>query len=488
MNINYQSLVKYLIFFSLICFPIFSHLESIPIRIWDEARLAINAYEMHTNGDFIVKHFEGAPDMWSTKPPLMIWLQVLFIKLLGVRELSIRLPSAIAACLTCLFILFFSVRYLKNFWFGFIAGIVLTSSYGYITTHAARTGDHDALLTLFTTLYALSFFIFIETQKLKYLYFTFLAIILAALTKGIAGVLFAPALLFYALARRKAMDLIKNPHLYFGVGLFLLFVLGFYLLREHYNHGYIKAVIGNELVGRYFQTNEGHKASFWFYLRMLVDHQFGYWYLFVPCGVLVGFFHSEKIYRRLAGYSALLVVVYFIVISFGQTKLEWYSVPMFPFLAILVAIFLYFIFRLIQDSSFFPNILMANVLAFIFLFLVCITPYRQTIANIYGHPCKDFYRIGYLLKKAVKGKKNLGGYILLHNGYYAHNLFYVRILQDKGMAISLKTDWKNLKVNDRVLVHQQEVKDYITRHYSVDLLKNYHNVLFYKIKGRINDD
>ena len=322
MNIKYQSLVKYLIFFSLIYFPIFSHLESIPIRIWDEARLAINAYEMHKDGDFIVTHFEGEPDMWNTKPPLMIWLQVLFIKLLGVRELSIRLPSAIAACLTCLFILFFSVRYLKNFWFGFIAGIVLTSSYGYITTHAARTGDHDALLTLFTTLYALSFFIFIETQKLKYLYFAFLAIILAALTKGIAGVLFVPALLFYALAQRKAMDLIKNRHLYIGVGLFLLFVLGFYLLREHYNHGYIKAVFDNELVGRYFQTNEGHKESFWFYLRMLVDHQFSYWYLFVPFGVLVGFFHREKIYRRLADYSALLVVVSFIgyILCANQTR------------------------------------------------------------------------------------------------------------------------------------------------------------------------
>jgi hypothetical protein len=271
------------------------------------------------------------------------------------------------------------------------------------------------------------------------------------------------------------------------VGLFLLFVLGYYLLREHYNHGYIKAVIDNELVGRYFQTNEGHKESFWFYYRMLVDHQFGYWYLFVPCGVLVGFFHQEKIYRRLAAYSALLVVVYFIVMSFGQTKLEWYSVPMLPFLAIFVAVFLYFVFTVIHESSVFSNGLTKNVLPFIFLFLVCITPYRQTITNIFAPQSIDFYRIGYLLKKAVEGKENLDGYTLLHNGYYAHNLFYVRILQDKGMDISLKTDWKNLKVNDRVLVHQQEVNDYITRNYSVDLLKNYHNVLFYKIKGRIND-
>ena len=143
---------RYLVLASLISIPIFGHLDRLPIRIWDESRLAINAYEMLYDGDFIVTHFDGQPDMWNTKPPLLIWLQVISMKFNGVNEVSVRLPSAIAAFLSCLVILIFSMRYLKQFWFGFIAIIVLITTQGYISVHATRTGDYDALLTLFTTL------------------------------------------------------------------------------------------------------------------------------------------------------------------------------------------------------------------------------------------------------------------------------------------------------------------------------------------------
>ena len=91
---------KIVLFILLAYFPVFLHLEFLPIRVWDESRLANNAYEMFKNGNFLVPHFEGTPDMWNTKPPLMVILQVLCCKVFGIRELSIRLPSAIAGFLT----------------------------------------------------------------------------------------------------------------------------------------------------------------------------------------------------------------------------------------------------------------------------------------------------------------------------------------------------------------------------------------------------
>ena len=100
--------LKYILLALLIYMPIFGHLDTLPIRIWDESRSAMNAYEMFHDKDYIVTHFEGKPDMWNTKPPLLIWAQVFFMKLIGVNELSVRLPSAIAAFLTCIVILFSS--------------------------------------------------------------------------------------------------------------------------------------------------------------------------------------------------------------------------------------------------------------------------------------------------------------------------------------------------------------------------------------------
>jgi 4-amino-4-deoxy-L-arabinose transferase-like glycosyltransferase len=130
MNKYLEKIFKYLILAALIYMPVFGHLNTLPIRIWDEARLAINAYEMLKNRDNIVVHFEGNPDIWNTKPPLLIWVQVLFMKILGVNELSVRLPFAVAALFTCIALLAFSVKYIKNFWFGFIAVFVLQQSSG----------------------------------------------------------------------------------------------------------------------------------------------------------------------------------------------------------------------------------------------------------------------------------------------------------------------------------------------------------------------
>lgn len=128
---------------------------------------------MLNNGDLIVTHFNGKPDMWNTKPPLLIWIQALFMKILGVNESSVRMPSAIAAFLTCIVLFIFSKKYLKKYWFGFITVFVLITSHGYINIHATRTGDYDALLTLFTTLSCLFFFSFCEKQNYKHLYLFF---------------------------------------------------------------------------------------------------------------------------------------------------------------------------------------------------------------------------------------------------------------------------------------------------------------------------
>ena len=62
-------------FILLIYFPVFLHLDTKPLREWDEARNAINAYEMTEHHNLLVKTYNHEPDLWETKPPLLIWLQ-----------------------------------------------------------------------------------------------------------------------------------------------------------------------------------------------------------------------------------------------------------------------------------------------------------------------------------------------------------------------------------------------------------------------------
>src|ERR1700751_1170400 len=92
--------VPWLALTGLCWFAFFYHLGTLPLYPWDESRLADNALEMTRNGNWLVTYYEGAPDLWSPKPPLMIWLMALSIEAFGPVEWAVRLPSAIAASIT----------------------------------------------------------------------------------------------------------------------------------------------------------------------------------------------------------------------------------------------------------------------------------------------------------------------------------------------------------------------------------------------------
>jgi 4-amino-4-deoxy-L-arabinose transferase-like glycosyltransferase len=440
---------------------------------------------MHKNGDFIVTHFDGNPDMWNTKPPLLVWCQVFFMKIFGVNELAVRLPSAIAAFLTCLALLLFTKRILNNSWIGFLAILVLITSKGYISLHGTRTGDYDALLTLFTTVSGLLFFGFCESRskKLLYLFFAFTA--LAVLTKGIAGLMFAPALFVYSIIRREFIPLLRNKHFYLGSASFLVVVLGYYFLRELNNPGYLLAVQANELGGRYLEVLEEHQHGFWFYYDNLIEYRFSGWYLLIPCGIAIGFLQREKVINRITLFLILMILTYFLVISSGQTKLPWYDIPLYPYLSLLAAIFLYFIFSFLQNSNWANQSLRVNVTPYIFLFLVFMTPYHLIFKEVYKPRYGgDFYEITYFLRDAVRGKHEISHHKLLYKGYNAHNKFYVNLLNDQGADIAFQ-DWKKLENSDLVIANQSMVKKYIDDNYEYRHLTQSGNVNTYQIIGKV---
>src|SRR5262249_37611047 len=146
-------------------FPIFLRLDHKPLREWDEARNAINALEMSEDHNFMVKHFQGNPDTWETKPPLLVWLQVIGFETLGYGELAVRLPSALATLALCIFLpIFFSRRFRAPI-IGILASMVIVTTQGYIHDHAARTGDHDAMLVCFEMIMLCCFFSYTETRS-----------------------------------------------------------------------------------------------------------------------------------------------------------------------------------------------------------------------------------------------------------------------------------------------------------------------------------
>jgi 4-amino-4-deoxy-L-arabinose transferase-like glycosyltransferase len=478
---------RYFILGAIIYFPIFSHLTTLPMRLWDESRNATNAYEMYKNHDYMVTYYEGKPDLWNTKPPFLIWSQVFFLKTLGVNVLSIRLPSAIAALMTCIALLIFSIRYLKQFWFGFIGIVVLVTSQGYIDIHVTRTGDYDSMLTLFTSISGLLFFCYIESDKKKYLYLFFLISILAVLTKGIAGLLFTPALLIYCIVQNRILSLLKNKHFYFGLVSFIIVIGGYYLIRELRNPGFLKIVYQNELGGRFLDKINEHQYKFSLYFNNLIDFQLSAWYLFIPFGLILGLVSRNQRIRKFTLFSGLMAVVFFFLISISKTKLDWYDAPLFPFFSILIAGFIYVIFDFLRSSEWLNKMLVFNLAPFIFLFMLSLQPYQKILEKTFSpkeYPWDvDFYEMGYYLKDAVKGIHNLDDVKILCVDFDANLKFYINILNEQGIRVSFK-NMMNLLKDEKVIAFQNKTKEYIVQNYEYKILNENGNVITYQIVGK----
>lgn len=462
---------------ALLYFPLFSHLDSLPIRIWDEARLAKNALHMYNTGELIVTYFDGAPDLYNTKPPLLIWLMAGLMKIFGPTELAVRLPSAIAALLTAASLVWFSIRYLQNKWIGFTTALSLVLLNGFADFHTARTGDYDSLLTLFLTLYCLCFFIFIETGKQKHLYFFFIFLTLAVLTKGVAGLLLLPAVFLFALYRKKFQDVLKNKATYIGSFIFLIFVFGYYFIREQKAPGYLDAVFENELGGRYLKVLENHEAGFWFYLKEFITIQTSLLYLTIPSGIIISLFNRNILIKRAGIFFLLALATYFLVISTGKTKLTWYYMPMFPFGALFAGIFITLMFEFLSEVDFFERKLTFNIAPYLFLLLLFGNPYRA-IFYYTNYPTAvegdlKSYGAGFYLKEAREGKRDLDGHFILHSDYNAHYTFYTDILAERGMKISFK-NIHEVQPGDLLLIQKPLSENLLTHFDTTNVAVNPH--------------
>ena len=460
--------------------PLFMHLDALPFRLWDESRLASNAYEMNKNGNLIVTYYDGQPEMWSTKPPLVIWMQVLFIKILGFNELAVRLPSAIAGLLTCMVLLYFSKKFFDTWIVGVFASLVLVTTNGYVDTHAIRTGDYDGPLALFTTIFVLAAFLYAENENKKWLTPLFAGIALSVLTKSVQPLLFLPGIVIYFLWRKKLKLLFTKP---FIIGCMIAGVVAgaYYIVREVMNEGYLLAVWNNELGGRYFNALEENDAGAMYYVSRMGGYLFPYWIWLLPVAIISGFLSKDKKISHLTLFTFVVTSTYFIFITISKTKLYWYTVPLFPLLSIHIAILLYQVFSLLKRNNF------LNRYAYIAFFIVClifIYPYQKIGRKVY-HPSEytwdTMYPISELLQDALHNKKPMNNTVISYKDYDQHLKVYTDALRDRGQHIKYKQP-ENLSQGDTVIASEKNVFQIIESKYKFNLLKRAGDVNIYLIK------
>lgn len=421
-------------------FPLFLHLDVLPLRMYDESRLAVNAMEMIDNGNILVTYFDGQPDMWNLKPPLMIWLQAICMKILGYNELAVRLPSALFGLLCVLFIYGLCTKFLKSSLLGFVVALVLLTSTGFVAIHVTRTGEYDAMLCFFMLAYALFFFKHLQqvsNKSIKNLYLCGVFISLAVLTKGIAGLLFLPGLVLYALYRKRTWQLLLSPHTYVVITFSIGFILAYYLGREHWNPGYLQAVWENEIGGRYNQVIETHQAPFKYYFNNLRFKDFATWVWWLPLSVAMVMLSKKNHYREVMIFSLLLAISFVMIISFAQTKLSWYVAPSLPFFAFIVGIGVHQVitYLLLAFDKF--NYSLKWVLSFLLSLVFFGAPYSKIISEVYKPQDTEVDRRRMLYGPFLEKLENDDTYYITSAGYNSHISFYAKAHRKRGKEVKV---------------------------------------------------
>lgn len=309
-----------------------------PIILWDESRTILNALAMVGDGFSLVTRYGDTPDLWNTKPPLIIWAMAGAVDLFGPHLWALRLPSLLAAIGTIGLVATFVRRLSGSTATALLAAAILLLSPGFWGEHAARTADYDAPLTFLTTLYALAAFHAFHQARPPLHRFGVIGVALATalLTKSVAAFVPAAGLIAYALLTRRLPRLLRDSRYPLTAFAALVPLALFALMREAAAPGWIAAAWHNDVAGRLSASLIGTPKPATFYLDMLVHG----WaaaaplLLLTPIALVVA-----RGRRRLAlGFALTMATAILIAVTAAASKLSHYALPALPFIAIAIAL------------------------------------------------------------------------------------------------------------------------------------------------------
>ncbi len=290
-----------------------------PLFDLDEGAFSEATREMLSSGNYITTYLDGA--LRFDKPILIYWLQVLSVKLFGLNEFALRLPSAIAGLFWAYLVYRFTQKEFTQKAAFYATLFMISSLQINLITKAAIA---DSLLNLFIVSSLFSIWLYLKSSNKKYLYLSFASIAFGVLTKGPVAIMIPLVTLFLYLLIKK--DLVKFLKIIFnpiGILIFLVIAMPWYIL-EYLEQGqkFIDGFFLKHNLQRFNSTFESHKGSFFYYFPVLLLG-------FLPFStILIKSLFEVKRYIKddLTLFLLIWFTFVFIFFSFSGTKLPHYIV------------------------------------------------------------------------------------------------------------------------------------------------------------------
>ncbi|HLJ87525.1 MAG TPA: glycosyltransferase family 39 protein [Candidatus Angelobacter sp.] len=310
------------------------------------------ARNMSDSGDWTIAHLDGVP--YIEKAPLLYWLIGICYRILGVHDWAARIPVALAAILLC----WLTGRYGRwafGWREGFYAGLALATCVGLFLF--TRIQIPDVMLTLCICAGFWSFQRTLEADEDRpKLWASVLAASLGVgiLLKGlIAVVIPLGGMVVYLAVTRQLLSAFvwRRLSVFRGALILLAIAAPWHILATRrmppyfdftlhsgpgQYHGFFWAYFVNEHVLRFLNLryprdyNTVPRAAFWLlHLLWLFP-----WSVYFPAAIRLGYRSSDR-----AGRTRLLALCWagFLLVFFTfSTTQEYYSMPLYPALALLL--------------------------------------------------------------------------------------------------------------------------------------------------------
>ncbi|MDX9880540.1 MAG: glycosyltransferase family 39 protein [Prolixibacteraceae bacterium] len=301
------------------------------IYILDEAKNTECAREMLERGDWVVPTFNY--NLRADKPPLHYFFMMAAFKLFGINEWGARFFSGIFGALTVLITFLYTrrfVNYTTAFWAAFT---LLASVHFSIQFHLAVP---DPYLIFFFTWSLFLFYAAVSERRRHEIWLLYVAVGLGTLAKGpvaiaLPGLIF---LLFLIFSKQLKWTVIRSLKPFSGMIIVLAISLPWYILVGlETDWEWTRGFFLKHNIGRFAEEMEGHGGIF------IVTFAYVLVGMFPFSAFLVQAYRNALKNRHdwfvLFSLTAASVIILFF--SFSGTKLPNYTVPSYPFLAVLLA-------------------------------------------------------------------------------------------------------------------------------------------------------
>lgn len=363
---------------------------------------------------------------WFEKPPLYIWLSIFSSEIFSNVEFAYRFPSAFTGILSVLIVILITYHVTKSYFSASLSGLILTLTPSFI--EAGRQIRFDVPVTmsiLFSTLCLIKG----KENKIWYLGIG-IGIGLGVMFKSVIGLLFLPLLLIYSIVK-KDLSWIKSLYFWIGILLMLVVVLPWHIYQSiQFGHLFWNDYLFHHIVNRFESNILGGSMTNFEYIKYLLFYSFPWFVLFL-IGLPKIFF--EKTNDNNIKYPVIFSIFVLFIISIffiASTKLAYYLVPIFPFVAMTIG---YLVNEVLERTKFDKKILG------ILIFIVTL----GLINTIFvGFHFNKAFRDNQVL---ANDEKNIGIY-LLENEYpekvYSYNYLYWDTIRfySKGRKINVMND------------------------------------------------